>query len=267
MLLLAGCVGPAQRTALFGGYEGLTRDVVQGLDFPHVIYRGGVDGVGQRLHVYIEGDGRPWRHRYWVARDPTSRSRLALALMARDASPRLYLGRPCYHGLAQTAPCRPVHWTHQRYSEPVIASMAQVLEQVRAAGRYREVVLIGHSGGGTLAMLLARRIPHTVAVVTLAANLDIDAWTRHHRYSPLAGSLNPARRPPLPPTVWQLHLAGARDDNTPPWLISAALSGQPDPHLKVIDDFGHLCCWKKLWPTVLSAVETQNADLIATGNE
>ena len=267
ILLLAGCASPAQRLALFAERQGLTREVVQGRDFQHVLYHSAGEMPGNALHVYIEGDGRPWRHRYLVARDPTSRYRLALALMMLDSSPALYLGRPCYHGLARTTPCRPVHWTHQRYAEPVVASMAEVLAQAIAEGRYGELVLIGHSGGGTLAMLLAERIAQTVAVVTLAANLDIDAWTQHHRYSPLAGSLNPSLRLPLPPRIRQLHLVGAEDRNTPPWLISNAVSRQPNAYFKVIDDFNHLCCWTKVWPSVLKAVATGDTGVIAASHD
>ena len=47
----------------------------------------------------------------------------------------------------------------------------------------------GHSGGGALAVCW-HPLPETDAVATLQS--DIDAWTGHHGYSPLAGSLNPA---------------------------------------------------------------------------
>ena len=41
-------------------------------------------------------------------------------------------------------------------------------------------------------MLLAERLEMTQAVVTIAANLDTDAWTELHGFSALEGSLNPA---------------------------------------------------------------------------
>ena len=78
---------------------------------------------------------------------------------------------------------------------------------------YRNVVLIGYSGGGTIAWLMAARIPETTRVVTIAANLDIDEWTRIHDYSRLAGSLNPALAPALTPAIEQLHFVGGRDTN------------------------------------------------------
>ena len=39
-----------------------------------------------------------------------------------------------------------------------------------------EIVWFGYSGGGALAVLLALRFPQSVAVITVAANLDIDGW-------------------------------------------------------------------------------------------
>ena len=50
--------------------------------------------------------------------------------------------------------------------------MATALETWLKKKGYSELVLIGYSGGGALAMLLAERI-RVRAVITVAANLDI----------------------------------------------------------------------------------------------
>ena len=73
----------------------------------------------------------------------------------------------------------------------------------------RSVVLIGYSGGGVLAVLIAPQVPGS-AVVTIAANLDVEAWARWHQYTPLSGSLNPATQPPLD-ALHEWHLVGDRD--------------------------------------------------------
>jgi pimeloyl-ACP methyl ester carboxylesterase len=51
--------------------------------------------------------------------------------------------------------------------------MQAALERILASGHFDGVVLIGYSGGGTLAMLLAARVPETRGVITIAGNLDI----------------------------------------------------------------------------------------------
>ena len=70
--------------------------------------------------------------------------------------------------------------------------MAAALSDILQRRPYQGLVLIGYSGGGVLAMLLAEQFPATQAVVTVAGNLDTDAWAIEHGYSPLRGSLNPA---------------------------------------------------------------------------
>ncbi|CAL1241117.1 protein of unknown function [Candidatus Methylocalor cossyra] len=42
------------------------------------------------LHVYLEGDGRPWQTRWHIAEDPTPREPVMLRLMARDHQAALY---------------------------------------------------------------------------------------------------------------------------------------------------------------------------------
>ena len=113
---------------------------------------------------------------------------------------------------------------------------------------YRDVVLIGYSGGGTLAWLMAARIPETTRVVTIAANLDIDEWTRIHGYSPLAGSLNPALAPALTPAIEQLHYVGGRDTNVPPSVAGSFASRHPEARVIEIAEFDHRCCWIERWP-------------------
>jgi len=253
LLSLAACtLSPAARLDRQAMELGFSKRQVTGSGFEHVVFAPGVPVQGPLLHVYLEGDGSPWMNARQIAVDPTPRQPLMLTLMARDSAPRLYLGRPCYHGLASHPRCHPGLWTYGRYSQAVVDSMASVLNSLLEQAHYKGVVLLGHSGGGTLAMLLAERIPQTRAVVTLAANLDPDAWAAYHGYSPLWTSLNPAERPPLPEQIYQLHLIGRQDKTVPPELLAAALNGQHHADLWIIDQFDHRCCWVQLWPAVLA---------------
>ena len=254
VIQITGCASPAQRMDKKAAGLGYHRQVVRGAGFDHVVYikesRAPKNSV---LHVYLEGDGTPWVRKHLVAVDPTPRKPVMLALMALDTLPSVYLGRPCYHGLSQAIGCTPDLWTSARYSEAVVTSMASALTQL--AEDYQAVILMGYSGGGTLAMLLAERFPKTKAVVTVAANLDTERWAALHGEQ-LPGSLNPARRPPLPAHIRQQHFAGGEDDNVPPALIRDAVAQQPGAGFKVFEKLDHGCCWQAVWPEILDTLIT-----------
>lgn len=74
----------------------------------------------------------------------------------------------------------------------------------------KPVILVGHSGGGVLATLIAQRSPKVTALVTLAAPLDTDSWTSSHGYSPLYDSISPVKLPSRA-DIYQLHLTGSQD--------------------------------------------------------
>lgn len=254
---------PAARFDQAASHLELEREVQKGNGFDHVVYSrvskasSKVDGRSPVLHVYLGGDGTPWASRSRVALDPTPRRPLGLRLMALDPAPALYLGRPCYHGLADTPPCSPALWTDFRYSEAVVASMTHALTSILAEADSPKVVLFGYSGGGALAMLIAERVEQTTAVVTIAANLDPDAWTAHHGFTPLRGSLKPVERAPLPARVAQLHYLGAKDSVVPPHLFADSMASSPGTEVIVVANFTHVCCWVELWPEVLDHVDAR----------
>jgi len=226
--------------------------------FPHRLFlnlRGGP--AQQRLHVYLEGDGSPWLNRRVIAADPTPRHPLMLELMTLDPGPSVYLGRPCYHGLADAPGCGARQWTSGRYAEEVIDSLETVLRDLMERHGFDRLDLFGHSGGGTLAVLLGERLAErTDTIVTLAGNLDVAAWSAHHGFSPLHASLDPAKRPPLPPAIRQRHYAAAQDRNVPPAVVQPYFRRRDLP-VTVIDEFDHACCWQRIWPSILKEMKSQ----------
>ncbi len=248
---LTACSTPQQRFAAEAEQMGFQRQV-RVIDLPLVIFKKGNPDNRLPLHVYLDGDGTPWIHNTRVSKDPTPRNTLVLNLMKLDPSPAIYLGRPCYHGFSEQQPCNPLLWTHQRYSERVVASMATVLKEILSQIAPSYLVLIGYSGGGTLVMLLAERFPHTCMVVTVAANLSVNDWASIHGYSPLAGSLDPAARLPLNPNIIQLHLAGKKDQNIPAHLIQKVVDRQSNAEFLLYENQDHSCCWEELWPSILT---------------
>ena len=172
-----------------------------------------------------------------------------------EDAPSLYLGRPCYNGTYADEGCTDDLWTSARYSETVVSSMAAAIVKVRKASGASNIRLFGHSGGGTLALLIAERIPEVTHVVTLAGNLDPDAWVKHHQYAALFGSLNPAKRGPLRDSVEQWHFIGRNDSVIPPALVKPFIQRQSNVFATEIGVFSHGCCWQRIWPSVLSALE------------
>ena len=233
-LLISGCATTAEINNRFASENGMQR-FEYNVAFPHVLYQ----KSGQpdtNWHIYIEGDGRPWLDGNRVAADPTTIKPLMLRLMAQDSSPSVYLGRPCYNLLEVASKCHPYFWTHGRYSEPVIASLTAALEKLVSVNQVSHMTLIGHSGGGTLAMLLAERIPEVITVVTLAGNLDIEAWAVTHGYSKMHGSLNPAVRAPLPTRITQQHYLGLQDQTIKPSMINPVVEKQGNTQLILLEN-------------------------------
>jgi dienelactone hydrolase len=139
----------------------------------------------------------------------------------------------------------------------VVESLSHVINHYLESNPVQHVVLIGHSGGGVLAVLVAPHVPATAAVVTLAANLDVAAWTQWHGYLPLTDSLSPATQPPLPATILQLHLTGGRDRNVPESINAGYLKNVPPADVWRFPRFDHSCCWVKRWPELLARIDAR----------
>ncbi len=254
-MVFAACSSPEQRFATAAEELGYQYSIVEGTEFLHVIFKKGEAKSHLDLHIYLDGDGSPWLGNRWIATNPTPRNTLALDLMNLDPNPALYLGRPCYHGQSEEQPCSPSLWTDERYSKRVVISLASVLKTLFGQLEACRLVLIGYSGGGTLAMLLAEHLPQIHGIVTIAGNLAVGAWTQYHRYTPLIGSLDPALRPPLNPDIFQLHMVGAKDWNIPVELTRPIIRRQQNAEFLVYDDFSHRCCWEEVWPSVLKKID------------
>ncbi|RPI13475.1 MAG: alpha/beta hydrolase [Lysobacterales bacterium] len=250
--LLVACTAPGERVRDEAAAFGFERAIVTGLDYRHVVYFNHRAEPKRILRVYLEGDGSPYLDRWTVAADPTPRRPVMLRLMALDDLSAVYVGRPCYDGLAQDPPCTAVDWTVGRYGPRVVASLQQVIEQLARERAAEEVELYGHSGGGTLAVLLAARVRGVRRVVTVSANLDTEAWTELHGYSPLGTSLNPAELGPLPPSVGQRHYAGGKDRVVPASLVDAGARRLGGAGAIVIPAAGHVAGWPDYWPAIVA---------------
>ena len=180
--------------------------------------------------------------------------------MTLDSAPAVYIARPCYlmKGFAEEIEdpeCSAYWWTFGRYSEKVVNSMAKIIEQESES--YNNIVLIGHSGGGTLAALLAEQNEKTVALVTAAANLNVAEWVTYHQFTPLYGSLDPTRGVVLPNNIVQLHYIGDSDNEIKVGWQNDYLSRHPNASLTILPEVTHQGGWYIHWPNILNELSSQ----------
>ena len=252
---LAGCATPAQRFAEAALELDFKAEIIASAQFQHQVYSSNPLMGRKTLHVYLDGDGTPWERNRWVAVDPTARNPLILRLMAQDKQAAILLGRPCYYGLNHSSECHNKYWTSHRYSKEVVDSMASVLNTWLTRYKFNDVVLIGYSGGGSIAMLMADKIKNLMKVVTVSANLNVTAWSQFHGYSALKESLNPADETKLNEQVEQFHFAGQDDDIVPAFIINEYSDSQKNAKYYELAETDHSCCWEDKWPAILRIIE------------
>lgn len=210
------------------------------------------------LVVYLEGDGFAWINRYRLSPDPTPKNSLVLALMVQDPNPAvLYLGRPCQYLGEAVADCPSQYWSSHRYAPEVVAAMGGAIDTLKQSVQAEEIILVGYSGGGTIGALLAAQRADVRGLITVAANLDVAAWTAHHQVSPMPHSWNPVDFAQGLANVPQFHWAGKQDQQVPPAILHAYLRHLHNPvavTVQEVPDFDHACCWVSSWPTWLAKV-------------
>ncbi len=211
------------------------------------------------LTIYMEGDGMAWINATTPSFNPTPHEPVALKMALQDKTPAVYLARPCQYIDAEDAlNCEQKYWTSHRFSTEVIDASNQAIDQLKLKFRAEKLVLIGYSGGGAVAALVAAKRQDVARLVTVAGTLDHVTWTKLHKISPLTGSLNAADAWQALQKIPQLHLVGGRDRNMSLAVANAyaaKFSQLNKPVIKVIDEFDHVCCWVEQWP-VLNALSS-----------
>jgi pimeloyl-ACP methyl ester carboxylesterase len=251
---IGGCVTPERYATSLAYGHGLSSVLLRGTIFQHHAFWA-ARGASDLLVLFIDGDGSPWVHGgRRIAHDPTPRVPLALQLAVRTPASVLYLGRPCYLEVTRPPECSDRLWTSQRYSSDVVASMSAAASAFISERHFKRVLLVGYSGGGALAVLMARAMPGISGVVTIAGNLDPDTWATLHGYLPLEGSRNPSLEPPLPAALKQWYLVGRRDTNVPSAAMARYFQRTPHDRIWSYARFDHVCCWADEWPSIFSRI-------------
>ena len=191
------------------------------------------------LTIVIEGDGRAHDRQGRASPDPTPDKAVGLDLAKAWPAPAAWLGRPCQY--VQDAACTSAAWTTHRFSNEAVAMTDVAINDLKALAGAEQIVLVGWSGGGVMATLVTARRADVAGLITLAAPLDVAAWTRSRGLSPLQG-LDPANLGPI--AAPQLHLLGAFDQLVRPAVVGDTARRLAGSKGRVVTwRERHDCCW------------------------
>ncbi len=210
------------------------------------------------LHVYIEGDGNSWKTKYKLSDNPTPHQPLALKLALQDPhSHVVYLARPCqYTPLNMDSNCSAKFWSSHRYAPEVIASMNEVLDQLKEKSKNTHFVLIGFSGGASVATLIAAQRKDISGLITVAGDLNHETLNQYHKTTPLTGSLNPSNVAHLVKNLPQHHWNGTRDKIVPTWVALDFAKKVNNPacvQVTTLKGVSHHKGWEERWGEIIGA--------------
>ncbi len=212
----------------------------------------GQPGASPDLVVYLEGDGRGVV-RGRVTQDPTPSRPMGFELARSDGAPAvLYLARIGQFQPAQTGRKYQDYWSNKRLSEEAVNAASQAIDQAKSQLGARRVHLVGYSGGGGLALLLAERRSDVATVATVAGLLDTGWWVREKNFEPLTGSLNPADQAARLAAMPQVHFYGRDDAIIPPEMSAHFGTLAPFSSFRRVEvDTNHWKAWPEMWPGLL----------------
>ena len=204
----------------------------------------------KQMVVYIEGDGMAWISRDQLSSNPTPVQPIALKLASIDTNANvLYVARPCQYLWPQKMNrCSSKYWSNKRGSEEVISSINQAISIVKQKQNISSIRLIGYSGGGGIAALIADRRADVSEFVSVSGNLNYKLFTQTHNLSPMNGSIDPITVANQIGSIPQIHYVGA-DDKIIPKQIALSFSDK----VKVISDVSH-DNWPDKWAQILRTI-------------
>lgn len=246
--LLAGCQSPREALQQLADAHVRQLEILPGQPFPLAMLAPQGTEKANRLRVYLEGDGHAWATATQPSLDPSPHNLLVARLAVDDPKPNAYLARPCQFVMVPS--CEPALWTNRRFSQEVVTSLSQALEQLKQQYGNREFELVGYSGGAALALLLAAQRKDVAQVQTLAGNLSPRLWAELKGLSPLDGSLDPLDYRDRLAAIPQRHLVGGRDEILPAVLTKKYLARLRPPtcsQLVIFPTANHAQGWEVSW--------------------
>ncbi|MCC8371330.1 MAG: alpha/beta hydrolase [Rickettsia endosymbiont of Pseudomimeciton antennatum] len=254
-LLLSSCassietrIEEAEKLASINRFE---KKLVKAGDFVITTYQR-ISDKDSPYVFYIEGDGSISIGRYTIADNPTPSKVMLFKLAILDTRPNVvYIARPCqYTPVEFNANCNQVYWTDKRMAEEVIESTNIVIDTINSG---KPASLVGFSGGGGIAILVAARNKHIKDIITIAGNLDIESFSKYHGTYALRKSLNPIDYAIKINNIPQLHISGSKDAIVPSSIMHGYVKASSSNCIqqKILPNITHTKGWDKVWQDVL----------------
>ena len=189
-----------------------------------------VGDVSQPIIIYIEGDGLNYLSFHKISPDPTPIDPLGLRFSAIDDSPNvIWLARPCQYVMSQYVIaedithriCHQDVWTVKRYHPHILHDYENLLIHIQQQYQQKNLHLVGYSGGGAIAALVAAKPKikdNIISLRTIAGNLHNNALINYHQVSPMLESRDPIDIANDIRDIPQIHYVGRHDDVVLPFV-------------------------------------------------
>jgi poly(3-hydroxybutyrate) depolymerase len=164
----------------------------------------------------------------------------------------LYLARIGQYQPSQTGREFQPYWSDKRLAEEAVDAASLAIDEAKRRLGAGRIHLLGYSGGGGLAMLLAQRRTDVASLVTIAGLLDTQWWVLEKNYHPLTGSLNPADQAVRLTNLSQVHFYGSDDPIIPGGMSSHFQTLAPFTNFRRVEvRTNHWKNWAEWWPELL----------------
>lgn len=206
--------------------------------------------VNKSIKIYIEGDGLAWIDRKTISTNPTPINPIALKFASRDNSPNIfYISRPCQYNLESNKACHKKYWTNRRFSAEVIDSFNEVIDSLKKEYNFKNIQLIGFSGGAAIVTLVASKRDDIIKITTIAGNLNHKLLHQIHNVSQIPESLNPINIAYKISNIPQVHYIGEKDKIITIDIVNSYIeASQSSKNIKaiVIKDATHTKGWDNI---------------------
>lgn len=255
--LFGGCAAldPGTHASELAETAGMQSQLIETKDFVITAFIR-MSNPARPVHVYIEGDGLAWLTSTLPSTDPTPHQAEGLALAAADRSENVaYVSRPCqFTPVDLNARCDdPRWWTSHRYAPEAIDSMNSAVSKIASLAPGQKLDLVGYSGGGAVAVLVAARRGDVESIRTVAGNLDVEYVNHLHHVSPMPYSLNPVNSAKAVSSIPQIHFSGVQDTVVPPSVAARFATATDSRCVRAItvDGLSHDSDWAAQWGKLL----------------
>jgi hypothetical protein len=233
---------------------GFTKEYIKAGRFTLMTYQR-LNNRSDTVSIYIEGDGRAWESKHRLSDDPTPSNPVALRLAVQDPADNIvYMARPGQYSPSGLVDCDSRYWSALRFAPEVVESMDGAIDRLKEKSGAKYVELVGYSGGGAIAVLVAARRHDVIALRTVAGNLNTRAFCDYHHVSQMDGSVNPIDVAPQVVHVPQRHFIGSKDKIVPFVIAETFVKMEGDKNnerITVVDDVSHNDGWPKRWRELL----------------